>query len=179
MQLMILEAVQEEDIDVLEEGLLTLWCDHAPKVGDLVSLGQDKRWRVLEVNTFTPTNSDLAVNAIYDVLVARTDQPPLAREEWSPRKIRALAGHRDLHLSISEVGGEIVEKRINYRRQLPPIGKPLYDLKPTGTGSQYYARPRPWQVSHYEQYVSQEDAAYGVIYLTFCKTVSMESAATV
>lgn len=177
MQLMIFEAIQEEHLDPLEEGLQTLWCDHAPSVGELVSLGQEKRWKVLEVNTFTPTNPDQQpITAIHEVLVAREDQPLFPREDWSPYAIRSLAGARDLHLSIAALGGEILERRINYRNQLPPVGKPLYDFKPTGKGTQHYAVPRPWQVAYYEPYGCQDEAPYGTIYLTFCKAVVMESA---
>ncbi|NER85215.1 MAG: hypothetical protein F6K42_38075 [Leptolyngbya sp. SIO1D8] len=176
MQLMIFEPIQEEHLAPLEEGLQTLWCDHAPRVGELVALGQEKRWQVLEVKTFTPRDSEQPLTAIHNVLVARADQPVLAREAWSPYEIRALAGTRDLHLSIAALGGEILERRINYRNQLPPVGKPLYDFKPAGQGTQHYAVPRPWQVSHYELYGCQDEAPYGTIYLTFCKAVVLEEA---
>lgn len=176
MQLMIFEAIQEEHLSPLEESLQTLWCDHAPSVDDLISLGQEKRWRVLEVNTFTPMNPSQSITAVHDVLVARADQPLLSREAWAPYEIRALAEARDLHISIAALGGEILERRINYRNQLPPVGKPLYDFKPVGKGTQHYAVPRPWQVSSYEPYACSNDAPYGSIYLTFCKAVGMEAA---
>ncbi|HEY9877914.1 MAG TPA: hypothetical protein V6D29_05625 [Leptolyngbyaceae cyanobacterium] len=176
MQLTIFKYCQEQQRDRTEAPIRLAWADVSPTPGQAVGMGQERRWQVAQVHTFTPA-VEASITAVHLALIALPDNIP-AQADWDCWRYKHLAPHENIYIHLEDIGLPELGIGFNCLNQPPKLGQHLFAGEPTGQGTQLRPVPRPWQIDRYDTYTPAEaNSPYTAVYLNWCKAVSRQLSA--
>ena len=163
MKLIIYICCQESQAQIPERSVVTEWADAAPTVETMVSMGQYKRWTIVDVATYVCESS--TVDAVYLAHVyADNDCPP--RQDWDASFARP---EENIHVELSGVGSPKLQLGFNVLGQSPKVGAQLMNYERTDHPTLVKPVATGWVIDSFDEFRSQNGGFYKAIYLSWCK----------
>lgn len=160
MYLLIYACCKESDRQHAHEQSMRIeWAEQPPAIDDLVSMGKQKRWHIVELTTYKPVMLGQDVRAIYLAQVQREDLPLAPRSEWS-----FCHPQENVHVHLTAVGESALQLGFNTIGEPPCMGARLV-LDPS---TSLNAMPSEWVIDRYDTYLPENSASYHAIYLAWC-----------
>lgn len=170
----IYQCCDESTVDIsVEDSLLTTWSDHPPLVDDLVSMGGDRKWRVVEVSEFKPVALAEDIAAVYLVEVHVDGLPVPSKDKWVSNTFKD--DHPDESIDLKLVDNAI-EIGFDMRGFAPEIGSHLLDYEQICNTTAMRSIERPWVVDRVALYLPSGTAPYSKVHLCHCKKLSLVAA---
>ncbi|NEQ20696.1 MAG: hypothetical protein F6K28_15950 [Microcoleus sp. SIO2G3] len=165
MNLLCFECCRSTDAEFPQEQSLRVeWLEAFPTVGDLVSMGGDRDWEIIELYRYEATGLGSQVGAVYFAQVNPEDQPVPPISEWTSTQMSSDKPF----VSFSAVGEPELE--IGYHcLDIPPrIGERLITGEPTDHPTQMKVVELPWKVDRVDTYQPLREAPYSNIFICWC-----------
>lgn len=160
MYLLIYACCKESDRQHTHEQSVRMeWAEQPPAIDDLVSMGKQKRWHIVELTAYKPVMLGQDVRAVYLAQVQREDLPLAPKSEWSffqPRE--------NIHIHLTEVGESALQLGFNTMGEPPRMGARL-TLDPSIAPDTMANR---WVIDRYDTYLPESAMSYHAIYLAWC-----------
>ena len=164
MYLLIYVCCKESDRQhAHEQSVRTEWVEQLPAIDDLVSMGRQKRWHIVELVAYKPVVLEPVmlgqdVRAVYLAQVQREDLPLAPKAEWS-----FSHPQESVHIHLASVGNPMLQLGFNALGEPPHIGARL-TLDPLDATD----ANKEWVIDRYDTYLPESHAAYHAIYLAWC-----------
>ncbi len=168
--LVIYRAITEDSVQRVcgEKSHQILWPETIPTAGDIVSMGADETWAIVEVQTYQTTSAQPA----YLCLVHPQNAVCSPRADWFP--VRCKRDFPDVSFSV-QVGSD---------QQILELGTDSDGKPPSGRLSDYHIipgttrateSPSPWVISHTTHYRAVDTSAvYAAINCSICIESAIE-----
>lgn len=171
MQLTLFKYCQEQQREQGEFPIRLAWADAPPAVGQAVGMGQERRWQVAQVYSFTPT-TEVAIAAVHLALIALPDDSS-DQADWDCWRYRHLVPQENIYVHLEEVGLPELGVGFNCLDEPPRVGQQLFAAEPASQGTKLRPIMRPWQIERFDSYSpSQEGCSYTAFHLSWCRAVS-------
>jgi hypothetical protein len=165
MYLLIYACCKESDRQHASEQSVRLeWAEQPPAIDDLVSMGRQKRWRLVELVAYKPVVLEAVmleqdVRAVYLAQVQREDLPLAPRSEWS-----FSHPQENMHIHLTAIGEPALQLGFNVLGEPPCIDAPLL-LAPSPAPTMLVNQ---WVIDRYDTYLPENNTSYHAIYLAWC-----------
>jgi hypothetical protein len=164
MDLLIYACCKESDRLYLDESSVRIeWAESTPALNDIISMGRQKRWVVVEIAAYKPVNLGQAVQAVYLVYVQREDLPLAPKVDWS-----FFHPQENIHVFLSAIAEPELQLGFNIMGDPPRLGERLLAQEIAPYPRQIRSVPREWVVDRYDTYLPEHQTAYSAIYLIWC-----------
>lgn len=185
MYLLIYVCCKESDRQhALEQSVRTEWVEQLPAIADLVSMGRQKRWHIVELVAYKPVVLEPVmlgqdVHAVYLAQVHREDLPLAPRAEWS-----FCHPQESVHVHLANVDTPALQLGFNALGEPPHIGARLTldqsESDPSEAIGTQLTQPEltqpeltqtkrtQWVIDRYDTYLPESHASYHAIYLAWC-----------
>lgn len=138
-----------------EQSVLVEWTEQPPAIGDVVSMGRQKHWAIVEVAAYKPITLGQAVRAVYLAFVQREDLPLTPKADWS------FHPQKTIHVHLTAIDEPELQLGFNVLGDPPQIGECLLSHEAT--------TPKvAWVIDRYDTYLPEAHASYSAIYLAWC-----------
>lgn len=168
MNLIIYQAVEEDQIDYEVEDFNTFhWFPNfLPKIGELASLGGDRRWLIAEVEAYRPNQPTSQLDGVYLARVARADLPREINNEWV---IKRSYPSTSMNIELPQEGKECLGYNFNMRGNVPQIGTRLLKPQVVEGTTKVQSSIRPWMIQEVTVCLPEKiDSCYSAIHLSWC-----------
>lgn len=160
MYLLIYACCKESDRQHTHEQSVRMeWAEQPPAIADLVSMGKQKRWNIVELTAYKPVMLGQEVRAVYLAQVQREDLPLAPKSEWS-----FFHPHENMHIHLTAVGEPALQLGFNVLGEPPQMGTRLVFDQATPL----VVPPQKWVLDRYDTYLPESAASYHAIYLAWC-----------
>lgn len=149
------------------------WTDASlvPIKSDLVGMGSNRQFEIVEIYSFEPTNKSAGIDRIYLCFV-QIPGSSIPRSEWDCWKWKDRYPDESLSFQFEGVGFPEISCSFNCTGVSPAIGSRLYGGVPTGVGSKMSPVPTQWVIQASESFRPQADPPpYTEIKIDYCKAV--------
>ena len=176
MQLVIYRYCREANRQPHEASIRVAWAEAAPERGQMVGMGQERRWRVAQVHTFT-SEAEVPIESVHLALIEHPDHTS-DPSEWDCWKFKHLVPSENIYVHLEDVGLPELGIGFNCQGEPPQLGTQLFQAEAMGGGGALTPVLRPWQIENCDRYAPVEtDGPYQEVYLAWCRALAMELAA--
>ena len=140
-----------------------------PALGDIVSMGRQKRWIVVEVAAYKPVGLQQEVQAVYLVYLQREDLPLAPKSEWS-----FFQPQETIQVQLSAVNAPVLQLGFNVLGQPPRIGEQVKQDESMPDFKLVRSIPKEWLIDRYDTYLPENQAPYSAVYLAWCCPYKVE-----
>lgn len=166
--LVVYEAIKDELRELEETDLIRF--SEAPQIGQTLAIGSERRWSVVDVETYTRQDK-----TVYVAMIHPEDAEVPDRSTWAVREMQAWSDNLSFDVQLwqkSILGSGWSMEGI------APTGR-LYGSKPTNHESLMERYARPWAIDIIETYRPMAGGSYTAVHVCHCVPVSLPELAIV
>lgn len=163
MNLLIYACCKASDRLHLAESSVRVELAQPPALNDIVSMGRQKRWVVVEIAAYKPVGLRQEIQAVYLVHLQREDLPLAPRSEWS-----FFQPQETVQVQLSAVNEPALQLGFNVLGQPPRIGDRVMPDQPVSNFKLVRSIPKAWLIDRYDTYLPENQAPYSAVYLAWC-----------
>ncbi len=164
MYLLIYACCKESDRQHPDERSVRVeWSEQPPALCDIVSMGKQKCWTIVEIAAYRPVVLGQEVRAVYLAYVQRDGLPLAPKTEWS-----FFHPQENIHIHLTGIGEPALQLGVNVLGDPPRFGERVTQEAPILPSEPARSEVRTWVIDRYDTYLPEDQPTYSAIYLVWC-----------